>query len=259
MDYRALGQQATMNSGQMQSLYSQASTWANENQGVVAIALFCLALFLSWSSGLFKLLSSLAIRFYEQCRKQRTGIDFVIRLGSSCGVYWELTTRPLMPGMLKRFKPKWTQAFQISVQHFVEDVDPSFDLTMSSKLTHSTVITGLQVEIISVAHEINFYGGPQAAKISQQAFYVVEMPDVKKMVSARNNGVFPRLLEPVKLGTLVDLQVPDPYMLEPGQAFRCELLLRHYVARMPNYAVLRFWLCTASGRYSSGNILVFTL
>jgi len=248
-----------MNSGQLQSLYSQASTWANENQGVVAIALFGLALFLSWASGLFTLLSTWVIRFYEQGRIQRTGTDFVIRLGSSCGVYWEQTTRPLMPGMLKRFKPKWTQAYQISFQHFVEDVDPSFDLTMSSKLKHNTVVTGLQVEIVSVAHEIKFYGGPQAAKISQQAFYEIEIPDVKEMVSASNHGVFPRLLELVKLGTLVDLQVPDPYMLEPGQAFRCELLLRSYVARMPNYAVLRFWLCTASGRYSSANILVFTL
>jgi len=248
-----------MNLGQIQSLYSQASTWANENQGVLAIALFCLALFVSWASGLFKLLGNWAIRFYKQGRMQRTGIDFVVRLGSSCGVYWEQTTRPLMPEMLKRFKPKWTQAFQISLENFVEDVDPSFDLTMCSNLKHNTTVTGLQVEIISVAHEIKFYGGPQAAKISQQEFYVIENPDIKKIIAARNNGIFPRLLEPVKLGKLVDLQVPDPYMLEPGQAFRCELLLRNYVAMMPNYAVLRFWLCTTSGRYSSANILVFTL
>jgi hypothetical protein len=248
-----------MNTAHIISLYSHLSRWANENQGVLAILIPSLLLLFGWASGLLKLISSWASRIYWKVKLQHSDIDFVIRTGSSSGLYWEETATPLMPGMLRRFNPKWSKAFQISHEYFVEDIDPSFDLTIISNLKHDSLITALQVEIVIVAHEITFYGGPQAARISQQAFLEVDIPDIKALISTQNQGVFPRLLEPVKIGKLIDLHLPDPYKLEPGQLFRCEVLLRHYVERMPNYAVLRFWLCTATGRYSSKNLLIFTL
>lgn len=247
-----------MNAAPILSLYSHVSRWANDNQGVLAILIPSLVLLFGWASGLLRLISSWASRICWKAKLQHSDIDFVIRTGSSSGLYWEETATPLMPGMLRRFNPKWSKAFQISHKYFVEDIDPSFDLTIISNLKHDSLITALQVEVVSVAHEIKFYGGPQAARISQQAFLEVNFPDIKSLISSQNQGVFPRLLEPVKIGTVIDLHLPDPYMLEPGQVFRCEVLLRHYVERMPNYAVLRFWLCTASSRYSSKNLLIFT-
>ena len=247
-----------MNSAQILSLYSHVSRWANENQGVLAILIPSLLLLFGWASGLLKRIRRWASIIYLEVKLQHNDIDFVIRRGSSTGLYWEETTTPLMPSLLRRFNPKWSKAFQISHEHFVEDVDPSFDLTIISNLKHDAVVTALQVEIVSVAHEIKLYGGQQAARISQQAFLEVAFPDIKGFISSQNQGVFPRLLEPVKIGKPIDLHLPDTYKLEPGQVFRCEILLRHYVERRPNYAVLRFWLCTASVRYSSKNVLVFT-
>jgi hypothetical protein len=248
-----------MSTAQILSLYSQFSSWANENQGVLTILIPVLVLLFGWASGLLKLIISGASSIYWKVKVQHSDMDFVIRTGSSSGLYWEETATPLMPEMLRRFKPKWSKAIQISHEYFVEDVDPSFDLSIISNLKHDSLITALQVEVITVAHEIKFYGGPQAARISQQAFLEVDFPDIKALISSQYRGVFPRLLEPVKMGRLIDLHLPDPYKLEPGQVFRCEVLLRHYVERMPNYAVLRFWLCTATGRYSSKNLLIFTL
>lgn len=248
-----------MNTAQVFSLYSHVSRWANENQGVLAILIPILMALFGLALGLLKQISSWASRTYWKLKLQKSDIDFVIRTGSSSRLYWEETETPLMPELLERFNPKWSQAFQISHDHFVEDIDPSFDVTIVSNLKHDTLITALQVEIDSVAHEIKFGGGPQAVRISQQAFLEVDVPDIKAFISSQNRGVFPRLLEPVKIGKLIDLQLPDPYMVKSGQVFRCEVLLRHYVERMPNYAVLRFVLCTASGRYSSKNILIFTL
>jgi hypothetical protein len=247
-----------MNPAQILSLYSHVSRWANENQGVLAILIPSLLLLFGWASGLLKRISRWASSIYLKVNLQHNAIDFVIRRGNSSGLYWEETATPLMPGMLRRFNPKWSKAFQISHDHFVKDVDPSFDLTIISNLKHDAVVTALQIEIVSVAHEIKLYGSQQAARISQQAFLEVDFPDIKRFIQGQNQGVFPRLLEPVKIGKPIDLHLPDTYMLKPGQVFRCEVLLRHYVERMPNYAVLRFWLCTASVRYSSKNVLVFT-
>jgi hypothetical protein len=248
-----------MNSAQTLSLYSHVSRWANENQGVLAILIPVLLFLIGWASGLLKLMSRWVLSIYWKARRQHSDFDFVIRRGSSSGPYWEETATPLMPGMLRRFNPKWSKAFQISHEHFAEDIDPSFDLSIISNLKHDVFIMALQVEIINVAHEIKFYGGPQATRISQQASLEVDFPDIKAFISSQNQGVFPRLLEPVKIGKLIDLNLLDPFHLEPGQVFRCEVLLRHYVERMPNYAVMRFWLFTASAKYSSKNILVFTL
>jgi hypothetical protein len=127
--------------------------------------------------------------------------------------------------MLQEFNLTWSKAFQISHEFFVEDIDPRFDLTIISNLKHDSLITALQVEIVSVAHEIRFYGGPQAAKISQQAFLEVDFPDIKGFISSQNQGVFPRLLKPVNIGKRIDLHLLDPYKLESGHVFRCEVLL----------------------------------
>jgi hypothetical protein len=184
-------------------------------------------------------------------------VHFLIRSGEQSAQYWGEVDEPLKPNMISLFQENCSKFFQISFNNFVDDVDPSFDITLINEMDSTVVFYELGVEILSIAHEMKFYGSPQTSKVLQQASYTIEIPDIRADIELEI-GRFPRLLEPRNINMPLSIREPDPFRLEPGGTFRYELLLKNYVAHMPNHAVLRFWIMTQRIKYTSELIHVFT-
>jgi len=191
-------------------------------------------------------------------KKADGSLRFLVRLGQSSSDYWDEVDKPFSTNHIQPFQEKCSQHFQISIQKFVDDVDPSFDITIISELNSAAVIHRIGLEIESIAHEAKGYGMAQAAKIEQQASYTVCIPDVWAELKSANER-FPRLLEPKKIGRSVSIDTSDIFRIEPESTLRYEILLKNYVAHMPNYAILRFWVQTQHRRHVSDPIHIFTL
>lgn len=189
-------------------------------------------------------------------RKNVSGsIKFLIRVGDQAEYYWSEVATPVKLELIPPFQQNCSHFFQLT--GFVDDVDPSFDITLISELDSVVVLYELGVDILSVANEWKLYGSPQATKISQQASYTIEIPNIRTEIT-RELGQFPRLLEPRNIDIALSVRMPDPFRLEPESTFRCELLLKNYVAHMPNCSILRFWVMTPAKRYISEFIHIFT-
>lgn len=197
--------------------------------------------------------------FKLDTKRSDTGsLRFLIRLGNLSSDYWDEVDKPVAKSMIQPFQEKYSQSFQVSISKFVDDVDPSFDITIISEIESPVVIHKLGVEIESIAHEMKAYGMAQAAEILQQASYTINIPNIRTDI-ASESGRFPRLLEPKKINKFLSVNKPDIFGLEPENTFRYELLLKNYVAHMPNYAILRFWIETQNQKYFSNSIQIFTL
>ena len=61
-------------------------------------------------------------------------LHFLIRLGELSDNYWDKVEAPLKANMIASFQEQCSQFFQISFTKFVDDVDPSFDITLVSEL-----------------------------------------------------------------------------------------------------------------------------
>lgn len=192
-------------------------------------------------------------------RQDKVGsLRFLVRLGDLSNDYWDEVDKPSVVNAIKPFQKDCSQFFQVSIAKFVNDVDPSFDITIISELNSPVVIHKLGVEIESIAHEMKPYAEAQAARISQQASYTIVIPDVRTDIESKL-GRFLRLLEPESLNMSLAVVRPDIFRLESGSTFRYELLLKNYVAHMPNYAIVHFWVETQDQRYTSDSIHIFTI
>jgi hypothetical protein len=198
------------------------------------------------------------LRLSKRIDNESSSMHFQIRLGESSKSYWITRESYLNLSMIPPFKEHCSQFFQIDINKFVSDVDPSFDITLVSELKSTAFIHELGVEIVSVAHHMMGYGEAQAAKIVPQASYIAKIPDVREIIN-KNFGGFSRLLKPTNINLVIPVQMPDPFRIEPESAFRYEILLEKYVDNMPNLAVLRFWVKIKGRRYNSDYIYIFTL
>jgi hypothetical protein len=185
-------------------------------------------------------------------------LQFLLRLGELSDNYWDKVDKPLTTNLISPFQEKCSQFFQISFEKFVDDVDPSFDITIVNDLKSTVVIHEIGMEIVSIAHEMKFYGPPQASKILQQATYEIEVPDIRANIELEM-GRFPRLLEPRNINKSLLVSKTDIFRIEPESTLRYELLLKNYVVHMPNYALLRFWVTTQKRKYTSELIHIFTI
>jgi hypothetical protein len=181
-------------------------------------------------------------------------VQFLVRVAAQERRYWNEVESPPRAEFISSFQQPYTQVFQLT--DFVEDVDPGFDITLINELDSAFVVHDLGIEIVSVANEWKLYGSPQAAKISQQASYTIKIPDIRTEIS-RSEDL--RLLEPRNIDMVLSAHMPDPFRLEPESTFRYELLLKNYVAHMPNYALIRFWITTQKGKFASELVQTFTI
>lgn len=197
-------------------------------------------------------------RKHQQHSEDIGSMQFLVKLGDSSKEYWSSREGPLNLEMIPEFEEVCSDFFQIDIDKFVSDVDPSFDITVINNFSGVKVIHELGCEIVSVAQHMMGYGDAQAAKITTQETYVAQIPNVREIVD-KNFGGFARLLPPTKINLQISSDMPDPFRTEPESLFRFELLLKDYVDNMPNLAVIRFWVKTQSEEQYSDYFYLFTL
>ena len=185
-------------------------------------------------------------------------INFLIRLGQQSSEYWSEESKPFPSSMLAAYKEPCKQFFQIDIHKFVDDVDPSFDITLFNSSSTAVVLHEFGLTLVSIAHEIKPYGDPGASEILQQASYYVDMPNIREDIT-NDLGRFPRLLEPRELNLEISANRDRIFLLEPQKTFRYELLLNKYVEHITNYSVVKFWVKTQIGKIDSDMIQIFTL
>jgi hypothetical protein len=198
------------------------------------------------------------LRLNNEKDEKSGSIKFLISLGKSSKDYWMTREGYLNLSMIPAFQEHCSQFFQIDIHKFVDDVDPSFDITLVNELNKTIFVHKLGVEVVSVAHHMMGYGEAQAARIVPQASYIAKIPDVREIIN-KDFGGFSKLLKPTNINLLIPVQMPDPFRLESESAFRYELLLEKYIENMPNLAVIRFWVETQEKKYNSDYIYLFTL
>jgi hypothetical protein len=190
---------------------------------------------------------------------QKDSIVFLIRLGEQSGKYWESVSLP-QKYPISPIESRCSQSFRISYDNFVDDVDPSFDITLLNQLDSPIIINEIGVEIVCIAHSMMGYGDTQSSKIVQQAIYTIQIPDFKANIAKKlGRERFPRTFEPTDLNLVLPVNYPDVFSVDPMGTLRYEILLKNYVSNMPNFSVIKFWVTTQSGKYSSNLVHVFTL
>jgi hypothetical protein len=157
---------------------------------------------------------------------------------------------------ISEFEQTCSQYFKVS--GFMEDVEPSFDITLVNETASNLVINKLRIEIKCVSHIWLCYGEPQATKIIQQASYTIQVPDIRTEI-ANQLGHFYRLLEPTEVNRKILIDIPDPWRVESESTFRYELLLKDFISHMPNYSIICFWVETHKQSFRSELIGIHTL
>jgi hypothetical protein len=206
-----------------------------------------------------------SLRHKASREDEKGSLSFLIQLSASSKGYWSERNQALDMRMIPPFNQSCFKSFQIDIERIakraskrwirspMEYRDPCFDITIISELDSSTVIHELGLEIVSVAHQMGGYGDVQAEKIILHASYTAEIPDLRSMV------VTAKVVPPQKINFSIPVVMPDPFKVEPENAFRYELLLHNFVDNMPNLSILRFWAKTHKRHYESDCIYIFTL
>jgi DNA-binding Xre family transcriptional regulator len=210
---------------------------------------FCRALGLEWE----KVAADIA-------NESRT-IQFLIRIGDHAYGYWHEVEKPTPVYSIQPLPDKCVQFFEIDMRKFVDDVDPSFDITLVSNLDSLNIVHQFGLDIISIANDWKAYGVSQAAEVLQQAKYEIEIPDIRNEIALeQSNARFPRLLEPRKINRSLIVPKSTKFILDADQRIlNYEVLLKNYMQNMPNYAVIQFWIKTQEKQYFSDLIQIFSL
>jgi hypothetical protein len=110
--------------------------------------------------------------FLEQDRQYSNlsgNVHFIIKVGHSSMSNWSEVDKLPKNFSISEFEQTCSQYFKIS--GFMQDVEPSFDITLVNETGSTLVINKLGIEIKYVSHIWLCYGEPQATKIIQQASY----------------------------------------------------------------------------------------
>jgi hypothetical protein len=127
-------------------------------------------------------------------------------------------------------------------------LDPAFDVLFQNKTRKDLVITGLGVEICSVAHVMQAMGSPPARKLECLAKYRLPIPDINQEM--RDKGLWndSRVLETQSVSRKVSVEpFKDRIVIERDGIFRYELWLDGYVKNVPTQSIIRLWLQSKEG------------
>jgi DNA-binding Xre family transcriptional regulator len=187
--------------------------------------------------------------------------QFLIQVGRQSHKYWCAVEKPMSVYAIQPIPESCSQFFQVDISKFVDDVDPSFDITFVSNFDSLNIVYQFGLEIVSVANDWKCYGATQAAELIQQAEFEVEIPDIRSEIASEQlNGRFPRLLEPRKINRSLSICTNQKFILDSDRkVLNYEILLKKYMQNMPNYAAIRFWVGTQNKRFFSNLIHIFTI
>jgi hypothetical protein len=196
------------------------------------------------------------LKQYKQYSNLSGNVHFVIKVGHSSMSNWSEVNKLPKTFSISEFEQTCSQYFKVS--GFMQDIEPSFDITLVNETGTALVINKLGIEIKCVSHIWLCYGEPQATKIIQQASYSIPVPDIRSEIGD-HLGHFPRLLEPTEVNRKIVIDIPDPWRVESESTFRYELLLKNFISHMPNYSIICFWVETHKQVFRSELIGMHTL
>ena len=122
-----------------------------------------------------------------------------------------------------------------------------FDVTIQNALPTPLILSHVGVHIFAVAESRSretFGAMPTAAPVPKCECYELVVPDIRSELT--KGGRYD--IEPTKIGRNVLLQLPDPIYFEGAAPFRFSLMLKHYRAHIPKYAI-----CTLIARSDHGD------
>ncbi|MDG2989943.1 hypothetical protein L3556_03195 [Candidatus Synechococcus calcipolaris G9] len=122
-------------------------------------------------------------------------------------------------------------------------LDPVFDILFQNKTGTDIIITGLGIEICSVAHVMQAMGSPPARKIEFLEKYILQIPDINQEMRDRGLWNDPRVLETQSVNRKISVEkFQDMVSIERDGTFRYELWLNGYVKNIPTESIIRLWL-----------------
>lgn len=143
-----------------------------------------------------------------------------------------------------------------TLTEFVDDADPSFDITLMNTTTEPVILTDIGIEIVCVAEYTLDRGIPESAKVEVRDIYIIDMPNIRgKFIHHYYKDKWWNL-PPTDINELISIRIPDPIYLEAKAPYRYQLFLQNYWEYVPNYAIIRMWLRTNQKQEYSQEILL---
>lgn len=141
----------------------------------------------------------------------------------------------------------------------VGGVSLNLDVTVINRSALPLVLTKIGIEIVAVAQITEGHGEGVPSKVHKTDAYVLHLPDVREILSAKFPGEhYLASKGPVMLDLLVSAYVDDPVNIPANTPYRYGLSLSRYAEKMPNHALIRAWALTSEGQSTSTCINVCT-
>jgi hypothetical protein len=146
--------------------------------------------------------------------------------------------------------------------------DPILDVTISNSSEEPLLLSCIGIRFSSVAdHKPGFFGGESChqvipPEVPLAATFCLELPDLMTTfyeaekagrVSENARGGLAKILD---VNALAFAELPNPVRLERKMLYRYKMTLTDYQPLVPAEAVVRLWLRTGSGEWSSEPILI---
>lgn len=136
-----------------------------------------------------------------------------------------------------------------------EEADPSFDITLLNTTRRPIILTGLGIELVSMALVFSLPGGgPRSYTVPLDASYTIDIPNMEESLDWRKGwqriGSSYHYIPPIQLNKVLSLRLPDPICIPPQATFRYTLLLAHS-RHLANSTLLGLWVQTHEGEVRS--------
>lgn len=152
--------------------------------------------------------------------------------------------------------------------------NPVFDITIVNHSEKSILLTGVGVEVASVAHRWYIGAIVEAFTVRIEAIAIIRMPNVWEILKNRRYGtsnasfsIGKKNIEdimkqfedipPQKIGVDAICDLRDPVCLDVDTPFRYALILSDYMTNMPAHSIVRFVAKTNKGVCRSGPFYIY--
>ena len=210
---------------------------------------------------------------------RRSEISAIMPSGA---VSFDRITVPRVENSGKSVRKPHDYPFDVECSNYFQfgTVNPVLDVTIVNHSDKPVLITSIGVEVVSVAQTwlVGAILEPRIVRVS--ALVKITMPDIWKKLRERGRGRFTSNISrssddglsemtlkdiieinipPQKMNERVLYEIPDPVQLDVNTPFRYILLLDEYLKNIPDEAILKLWVATNQGEYSSSPIYMFVL
>ena len=181
----------------------------------------------------------------------KKSLQFLIQVGKQASDHWKEGE-----AFMQHYCNTSSKIFSDSRIHFFGShrysINTIFDITLISNLDSISVIHQFGLEIVNIVDIWNHQKVFQAAKITQQAIYEIEIPDILSEYEVRS-----RYGDSLEINRDLSAYTSEKFVLDSEKRiFNYEVLLKNYIQNMPNNASVRFWVKTQDSKYFSDLIYI---